>query len=118
MTTSESDPKSAMSYAKSPSRMDSLSIFESSPVLKRVKVSEEEEKVIPKEIFNLGESRALPSKGANILRKSKRKRKKSKILREAIGEEEDIPPKIIKRTKMSRASNEISKIIELDELSK
>lgn len=118
MTTSESDPKSAMSFAKSPSRLDSLSIFESSPVLKRVKVSEEEEKEIPKDNFNLGESRPMSSQGGNALRKSKRRRKKSKILREATGEDDDIPPKILRKPKMSRADCEISKIIELDELSK
>lgn len=114
MTTSESDPKSAMSFLKSPSRTDSLSNFESSPMLKRVKLSESEEKAAPRENFNLSESYQKSASQPTPLRKSKRKKKKSKILREAIGEDEDIPPKPIRRAKRTKVDHEISRIISLD----
>mmetsp|Transcript_27249 Transcript_27249/g.27113 ORF Transcript_27249/g.27113 Transcript_27249/m.27113 type:complete len:118 (-) Transcript_27249:42-395(-) len=117
MTNSESDPKSGMNYFKSPSRMDSLSIFESSPMLKRVKLSEEEEKVLKEENPNPGETSANSSTGTG-LRKSKRKRRKSKILREATGEDEIIPPKLYKRVPKPKIKNEICKILELDEAAK
>ena len=115
MTNSESLYNSSTSFIKSPSRLDSLSIFESSPNLKRVKVSEEEEKA-PSNIenFHLGESILNQSSKNPPLRKSKRKKKKSKILREATGEDdEEVIIPAMKRTKVTKKDNEIGKIMEL-----
>nr|CAH04412.1 hypothetical protein [Euplotes vannus] len=111
-------PKSVMSCLKSPSQLDSLSIFESSPILKRMKLSESDEKEYSGDNFNLSESCSKASSQPQLLRKSKRKKRKSKILREAIGEDEEIPPKPVKRAKRTKVDQEISRIIALDKAAK
>mmetsp|Transcript_34538 Transcript_34538/g.39979 ORF Transcript_34538/g.39979 Transcript_34538/m.39979 type:complete len:98 (+) Transcript_34538:510-803(+) len=75
------------SHLKSPSRVDTMSYLESSPALKRFKISEEEEKrSVINDNFQLGESCLPVSTTPVAIRKSSRKRMKSKILLEAIGE--------------------------------
>lgn len=118
MTARKSNPKSVTSCLKSPSQLDSLSIFESSPMLKRVKLSESDEKEFSGDNFNLSESCSKASSQRQPLRKSKRKKRKSKILREAIGEDEEIPPKPVKRAKKTKVDQEISRIIALDKAAK
>lgn len=107
---------SSTTNLKSPSIMDTLSIFEASPMLKRVKISEEEEKNITKgDSFNIGESSLGFQNPILPVRKSIRKKKMSKILRESVGETEN--EKVITTTKpfkKFKESHEISKIIEMD----
>ena len=120
MANSETYAYSSASHLKSPSRMDTLSIFEASPVMKRVKISEEEEKQAPGGGgFSIGES-ALSKQNIDApVRKSKRKVKKSKILREAMGEFDEEPTlPTLKNSKKPRESKEVSKIIDLDSKAK
>lgn len=120
LANSETYAYSSTTNLKSPSIMDTLSVFEGSPMLKRVKISEEEEKNISKgDSFNIGESSLGFQNPALPVRKSMRKKKMSKILREAVGEEEN--EKIVTTTKplkKYKESQEISKIIEMDSRSK
>ena len=89
MTNSDTNAYST-AQLKSPSRADMLSFFENSPAIKRFKVSEEEEKQsIVDENFRLDNNISAESCLVQPLRKSWRKRIKSKILREAIGELEE-----------------------------
>lgn len=112
---SETNAYSSASHLKSPSRLDTFSVFETSPVLKRVKVSEEEEKHAPGgDSFMLSEF-TLPSQcSSQSVRKSCRKRTKSKILREALGEGEEsvLPP--VKYCKKNKEYRQINKLLELD----
>mmetsp|Transcript_21913 Transcript_21913/g.19457 ORF Transcript_21913/g.19457 Transcript_21913/m.19457 type:complete len:149 (-) Transcript_21913:257-703(-) len=113
MTNSETNFNFSVSQIKSPSRLDSLSLFESSPNLKRIKVSEEVERTVSNaENFNLGESYLKEQFNNPPLRKSKRRKRKSKVMREATGEDEEIVITKTKRIK-SKADIEINKIIEL-----
>lgn len=89
MTNSDTNAYST-AQLKSPSRTDMLSYFENSPAIKRFKVSQEEEKqLIADENFQLDNNIAAEATTVQPLRKSWRKRIKSKILREAIGEIEE-----------------------------
>ena len=120
MTASESHHYSAVSQLKSPTRMDSLNIFESSPIVKRVKISEEEEKEgLQGENLNLGENSIEGQSLVPSIRKSKRKKRKSKIMREATGEEsEEVTQKVNKRHIITKTDYETNKIIELSKISK
>jgi hypothetical protein len=120
MANSETYAYSSASHLKSPSRMDTISIFEASPMMKRVKISEEEEKQTPGGGgFNLGESTLSKQNIDSPVRKSKRKVKKSKILREAMGEFDEEPTlPSLKISKKSKECREANKIIELDSKAK
>jgi len=79
---------SIASKNKSPSRLETFSCFETSPILKRVKVSEEEEKSpILNDNFSIGDSVLINKTPVQPIRKSNRRRIKSKILRELTGED-------------------------------
>jgi len=97
--------------------MDTLSVFETSPMLKRVKISEEEEKQAPGGVgFQLGESEMAAQSSESMLRKSKRKKKKSKILREAMGEcDDETVVTLVKNQKKSKETKEITRILDLED---
>lgn len=120
MASSETYAYSSASHLRSPSRMDTLSIFEASPMMKRVKISEEEEKQTPGGgEFSIGESAISKQNISAPVRKSKRKVKKSKILREAMGEFDEEPTlPIIKNSKKNKESREANIMIELDSIAK
>lgn len=85
---SETYAYSVSTHKKSPSRIDTLSCFETSPMFKRLKVSEEEEKLpLAADQFSLGDSFIQNQYSSQNPRKSSRSRTKSKILREASGED-------------------------------
>jgi hypothetical protein len=117
MANSETYANSSASHMKSPSRMDTLSVFETSPMLKRVKISEEEEKQASGGVnFQLGESEMTAQSTESLLRKSKRKKKKSKILREAMGEcDEEAIAAPVQSQKKCKETKEITKILELED---
>lgn len=114
MANSDTYACSSTTQLKSPSRADTLSYFESSPMLKRVKFSEEEKRRLEEENFQLSDSNKSNLTATQPLRKSNRKRKKSKILREAIGELEEEEIVQSKKPKKKRESKEITKMLELD----
>jgi hypothetical protein len=86
---SETYAYSATTNKRSASKLDTLSYFETSPMLKRVKTSDEEEKHLPlyNDQFSLGDSVMTKRDSKGMLRKSKRKRVISKAMLEAIGED-------------------------------
>lgn len=89
-------------------------------MLKRVKVSEEEEKTVPGgDHFQLTNNSGTNSSLLVPVRKSTRKRTKSKILREAIGELDEEPViQPVRRNKKDKETREVSKFIELDRKAK
>lgn len=116
MANSETYAYSTSTHLKSPSRVDTLSYLETSPVIKRAKVSEEEEKhVLSGDTFVLGESCSKDSNLYPSVRKSNRKKKKSQILREASGElDEQVIVSTQRPVKKSKQTREINRILELD----
>lgn len=116
MANSDTYAYSTSTHLKSPSRVDTLSYFEASPVVKRVKISEEEEKhALAADNLVLGESCSKVSNSYPSVRKSNRKRTKSKILREASGElDEEVIVSTQKPVKKNKETREINRIFELD----
>ena len=122
---------SVSTHKKSPSILETFSCIETSPVPKRVKTSEdEEEEKLPilNDNFSLGESYMSKTQhksnqkhksnsqksNMNAVRKSTRKRTKSKILREACGEDYESIFSEAKSKLGSKLSQDINKIRKID----
>ena len=118
MTNSDSYAYSS-TQLKSPSRVEIFSWFENSPAIKRFKVSDEEEKQsIKNDNFKLNNNNYGESSSTQPLRKSTRKRTKSKILREAIGEiEEERQYTVVKKRNKTKGNKSIAKLMEADQFS-
>jgi hypothetical protein len=116
LANSETYAYSSATNLKSPSRIDTLSMSEASPMIKRVKISDDEEKmIVAGEPFSIGESGLGFQNPTLPVRKSMRKKKMSKILREAAGEaDNESIITTIKPSKKCKESREISKIMEMN----